>query len=377
MVGMGYGSWTFAAHLKQFSRTVDIVDKATFDGVRDLIVRYVRRELGERAYFELLRDRPVDGGLVLDTLWSSEDRKQFLSLHHPDGKFETAAAMSFAREKPLWVVALSGEPLDSCPASECQDQWSQVTDLPAHRSPTNRPMKTLITLPLRSKRPLGLFYLESPHLLVGVEEARNEISMLGGALATLLELWELHETGADLTGEAVQDLQDMVMNAQFPRLTRPQVFVAHSMRADARVTDVMREVLRKYKTRIDVTYWSDINEAGNVTTQIGEKIVSSRFGICYLSEPAVNGGSGTRYVDNPNVVFEAGMLHALANAPSGPPSGWIPIRERESPPAPFDFAHERILEVARSGTGEVAPNFETDFQARMDALLSPKPPVRG
>jgi hypothetical protein len=359
MEGIGYGSRTFAAHLKQFSRSVDIVDKATFDGVRDLIVRYVRRELGEKAYFELLRDR-----------------KQWLSLHHSDGKFETAAAMSFAREKPLWVVALSEEPLESSPPSEWQDQWSQVTDLPAHRSPTNRPMKTLITLPLRIKRPLGLFYLESPHFLVAGEEARNEISLLGGALATLLELWELHETHSDLTGEAVADLQDMVTNAQFPRLTRPQVFVAHSIRADGRVTDVMRDVLRKYKARIDVTYWSDISEAGNVTTQIGEKILNSRFGICYLSEPA-EGGSETRFVDNPNVVFEAGMLHALANAPSGPPSGWIPIRERESPPAPFDFAHERILEVPRSSTGEVAPSFETGLQTRVEALLRPTPPRRG
>jgi hypothetical protein len=377
MEGMGYGSRTFAGHLKQFSRSIDIVDKTTFDGVRDLIVRYVRRELGEKAYFELLRDRPVDGGLVLDTLWSSEDRKQLLSLRHQDGRFETAAAMSFAREKPLWIVALSEEPLDSCPPSECQDQWSKVTDLPAHRSPTNRPMRTLITLPLRMKRPLGLFYLESPHFLVAGEEAREEISLLGGALATLLELWELHETHSDLTGEAVEDLRDLVTNAQFPRLARPQVFVAHPQRADGRVTDVMREVLRQYKARIDVTYWSDINEAGNVTTQIGEKIVNSRYGICYLSEPAVDGNSGTRFVDNPNVVFEAGMLHALANAPSGPPSSWIPIRERESPPAPFDFAHERILEVPRLSTGEVAPNFPTAFQARMDALLNPKTPRRG
>jgi hypothetical protein len=377
MEGMGYGSRTFAAHLKQFSRSVDIVDKTTFDGVRDLIVRYVRRELGEKAYFELLRDRPVDGGLVLDTLWSSEDRKQLLSLRHQDGRFETAAAMSFAREKPLWVVALSEEPLDSCPPSDCQDQWSQVTDLPAHRSPTNRSMRTLITLPLRIKRPLGLFYLESPHFLVAGDEARNEISLLGGALATRLELWELHETHSELTGEAVDDLRDMVTNAQFPRLARPQVFVAHSQRADGRVTDVMREVLRKYKARIDVTYWSDISEAGNVTTQIGEKILNSRFGICYLSEPAPAGGGGTRFVDNPNAVFEAGMLHALANAPSGPPSAWIPIREKESPPAPFDFSHERILEVPRSDTGEVAPSFATGFQDRVEALLRPSPPRRG
>ena len=73
--------------------------------MRDLIVRYVRRELGESAYFELLRDRATGAGMILDTFWSSEDRRQLLSLARPDGGFESPTAMSFVREKPLWVVA--------------------------------------------------------------------------------------------------------------------------------------------------------------------------------------------------------------------------------------------------------------------------------
>jgi hypothetical protein len=371
-MGMGYESWTFAGHLKQFSRSVDIVDKATFDGIRNLVIRYVRRELGEQGYFELLRDGPVGADLGLDTLWSSEDRKQVLSLRHPDGKYETAAAMSFVEEKPLWVVGRDKKSLESCPPADCQDQWSQLTELPPHRSPTNRPMKTLITLPLRRKRRLALFYLESPLYLVSTELARNEFTLLGDALATLLELWEVHETHSNLTIEAVDDLRDMITNAQFPRLTKPQVFVAHSERADPRVTDAIRNVLHQYEAKIDVTYWRDINESGSVTAQIDDKILKSRFGICYLSEPAHDAGSKTRFVDNANVLFEAGMLHALANATGSPPSSWIPIREKDSPPAPFDFSHERILEVPRSGdTGDVASNFEIDLHRRVNTLLGP------
>jgi len=372
MVEMGYPSRTFAGHLKQFSRSVDIVDKATFDGVRDLIIRYVKRELGEQSYFELLRERPAGAAMDLDTFWSSENRSQLLSLRHQDGTFESAAAFSFAKEKPLWVVGRNRDSLENCQPGDCRGQWSQVTDLPPHRSPTNRPMKTLITLPLRRKRPLGLFYVESPRYLEAAELARNEFSLLADSLATLLDLWEKNETHSDNTVEAVDNLRDMITNAQFPRLTRPQVFIAHSARADKQVTGVIRQVLQQYETKIDITYWNDISEAGNVTVQIGEKIVNSRFGICYLSEPTNAAESGTRFVDNPNVIFEAGMLHALANAPNAPPSGWIPIRERESSSAPFDFAHERILEVARLSTGEVAPNFETDLRSRVNALLGPE-----
>jgi hypothetical protein len=382
MVGIRYGSRTFAAHLKQFSRSVDIVDRTTFDGVRDLIIDYLKRELGPNEYFELLRDRPVGAEMVLDTFWSSEDRVQLLPVPRSDGPFETPAAMSFATEKPLWVVPRDKEQsLDGCPPSDYEDQWSQVTDLPPHQSPTKRRMKTLITLPLRRKRPrgvlypLGLFYMESPRYLIAEEPAQNEFSLLADALATLLELWEVNETHSRLTVEAVHDLQEAITSAEFPRLTTPQVFVAHSKRADPQVTQIMREVLERYQTesKIEVTYWDEINESGNVTVQIGEKIVKSRFGLCYLSEPA-DRDRRTKYVDNPNVVFEAGMLHGLRNAPNAPPSDWVPIRERESPPAPFDFAQERILEVARLASGEVAPNFGADLQKRMNALLASSAP---
>ena len=51
------------------------------------------------------------------------------------------------------------------------------------------------------------------------------------------------------------------------------------------------------------------------------------------------------------------MLHARTTATAeqdmGEPAGWIPIREEKSPPAPFDFASERILIIPRSASGEL------------------------
>jgi hypothetical protein len=48
-------------------------------------------------------------------------------------------------------------------------------------------------------------------------------------------------------------------------------------------------------------------------------------------------------------------MHALATADQdvGEPAGWIPIREGNSPPPPFDFASERILYIPRSICGEL------------------------
>ena len=365
-------SRTFAVHLKQFSRAVDIVNKKTFDQVRDLIIRYVRRELGEGAYFDLLREQRIGQELVLQTFWSSEDKVQHLRILAQD----SPATISYHQSKPLWVISGDHTPLDR--SDSYHDQWSEVTDLPPYDSPTGRSMSTLIVVPLRRKRPLGVLCIEARDYREATDVARKEFELLGDALAILLELWELNESQSQQTDEAVDELRYMITNATFPRLAMPQVFVAHSDRADEQVTDIIRRVLKEYDAQVQITYWNEISEAGNINTQIGEQITTSRFGICYFSEPAdmasdqgiVTGGPGSpKYIDNPNVVFEAGMLHALTSDPKTETSGWIPIREKESSQAPFDFATERMLIVSRTETGDVAERFQLELKRRVTALL--------
>ena len=365
-------SRTFAIHLKHFSRAVDIVNKNTFDQVRDLIIRYVRRELGEGAYFDLLREQRIGQEHYLQTFWSSEDKIQQLRILAQ----EAPATISYHHSKPLWVISVDHASLDK--SNTYLDQWSELTDLPPHASITGRSMSTLIVVPLRRKRPLGVLCMESRNYLEATDVARKEFQLLGDSLAILLDLWELNVSQSEQTDEAVADLRDMITNAKFPRLAKPQVFVAHSSRADEQVTDIIRRVLKEYEAQVQITYWNEMADAGNITTQIGERIRASCFGICYFSEPAEwasDQGTVTdrqwspKYVDDANVVFEAGMLHALTNAPESEPSGWIPIRERESSPAPFDFATERILMVTRTETGDVAERFQLELKRRVGTLL--------
>jgi len=80
------------------------------------------------------------------------------------------------------------------------------------------------------------------------------------------------------------------------------------------------------------------------------------------------------YIDNANVVFEAGMLHArtIADDPSSgrEPTGWIPMREEDSPRAPFDFAAERILIVPRFRDGALNEDrLREMLRARINTLL--------
>ena len=94
---------------------------------------------------------------------------------------------------------------------------------------------------------------------------------------------------------------------------------------------------------MNVVYWEDVTEAGNITHQVIRDINNSDFGICYFSQPNSKG----EFEDNANVLFEAGMMQALAHSPNAQLEAWIPIREKESESIPFDIASERILLVDR------------------------------
>ena len=129
----------------------------------------------------------------------------------------------------------------------------------------------------------------------------------------------------------------------------------------------MVDVLKEFSGRLRVIQWNRIDDSDTITVQLAEAITTSRFGLCYLSEP--QGASGN-YIDNQNVLFEAGMLHALTALSIHERSGWIPLREAQSPPPPFDFAGDRIEIVPRTGDGRLNEDlFRTRLSARLRRLL--------
>jgi hypothetical protein len=78
-------------------------------------------------------------------------------------------------------------------------------------------------------------------------------------------------------------------------------------------------------------------------------------------------------LDNPNVIFEAGMFQSLTNvAATEAPTGWIPIREPPDlcPSPPFDFAQQRMIIVERFS--DQKPNLDrlqADLKDRIETLL--------
>jgi hypothetical protein len=357
---------TFGDHLRQFARSVDIVDEQTVDAVRDLIYAYVTNEL-DAAYFSLACEQQVDDRPGLRTVWSSANQQHTTTIRNAAGDYTSQISVSFDQCKPLWVVDPKGGSLRQ--ADSYVDLWSEVPDLPRYQTPINRDMKTSIIVPLvHWSRVLGVIYLESTAYLEIADVTKDELTLLADAIAILLELRQANRAQITGTRAAVNELSVTLRNTKFPRLTKPQLFVAFSGKADDAVIGVIQQILDEFSDALRVVQWNGIEESGSITLGLIEEIARSRFGICYLSEPAK--GAGNEYSDNPNVLFEAGMLHSLTNSPIATPAGWVPIRERRSPEIPFDFASERILLITRSNDGRLAEEtFRADLRKRVEALL--------
>ena len=368
---------TFAGQLKHFAQTVDIVDDGIFNQVRSLVCKYVTHELNSE-YFELLRSETVgnnsDRQIWLRTFWSSDETKHLWPIRDGGGSYLNQVTEAFDQVHAMWVVSASGK-VTLGDTEKYQDMWSGSVDLPRYQPISGPQIRTLIVLPLFFRNRIGVFCIESSEYIEITDVAKLELRRLADALGILYGLWDVNKASAECTDHAIGDLQDMLERARFPKLAKPHVFVAFSNLADEKVTMVINDVLGQFADKLEFTDWKQMDDPGNITTQIGREIMESRFGICYLSEPARDSGaSGHKYDDNRNVIFEAGMLHARTSATADTdengPSGWIPVREEDSPQAPFDFANERILYVPRSRNGELnEPRLRDLLNRRIHRLL--------
>ena len=365
---------TFAGQLKHFAESVDIVDDARFDSVRELVYRYAVKQLGGE-YFELLRQE--SGGednkqSWLRTFWSSDDRLHTWTIRSDEGSYTNPVTDAFDNERPMWIVSPEKDPLEE--AGQHHDLWSNTPSLSRYRPSSSESIRTVVILPLKLQRSYGVYCLESSQYIEITDVAKLELRRLADALALLYRLWEANRAQVTGTDHAIGDLRELLQQAKFPRLARPHFFIAFSNKADETVKLIIRDTLDEFAAKLEYTDWTRMDDSGNISAQIGKEILESRFGLCYFSEPDGHDSAPPRYQDNPNVIFEAGMLHARTTAAAetdgGEPAGWIPIREQESPPAPFDFAAERILQVPRSRNGDLNESRLRELlKGRITALL--------
>ena len=212
--------------------------------------------------------------------------------------------------------------------------------------------KTAVTYPLSHEgATLGLALIELPRDVSYTRARREHIQDLTDSLAKILARYQSSISSLKDTKDAYKDLIRIV-NYEDCGLPdeKPAIFFSYSANCDENVANVVKKVVgEEFGDILQLTDWAEIAESGSITSQVIEKIRTSRYGICYLSEAAAE-GSDSLYQDNPNVLFEAGMFHILRSNRADSLHGWLPIREAAElcGEVPFNFANERILIVPRS-----------------------------
>lgn len=357
---------SFGYVLRRFARAVDIVDDDVIHETGTLVQDYVNRELAIE-HVDIMRQQQVGNEPGLGTLWSSDPAALVAwPLHDSSGKHTCQVALAYDTGSPLWVVVAGGETIDE--QKKCTDLWSDTSDLPPYHAPMeDLNAKTSIVLPLQvGSRKVGALCLDSSSYMEITPVAREELKLVAEAIGILHSKYESTKSSRTSKKNAIGELKQDLADASFRQLAMPHVFVASSGEADPDVVEAITAVLGRdeFSDAITWKHWEGSKQPGPIPQQIIEDITKAKFGICYLSEP--NGHHGgddaddehhdgsaesPAYRDNLNVLFEAGMLHSLRGI--GYSDGWIPVREEDAPPAPFDVATERHVLVPRNEDGSL------------------------
>lgn len=362
---------TFGQRLKHFANAIDIVDENTYKKTIAIIEGYLRDVLNIQIVRTMVESRNPDGTMVLvkhklDVLASNV----FWQLTDREGRYKGQMPFAYAIKKPLWII--SKEPNQELAAENVAyiDQWSNEETLPRYLSGGNEGIKTSIIIPIRNgeNRVYGVANFETTDYLEVSELAKKELMRIAETISVLYQLLKTRAVQACSTNLVIDRLDESLKTGKFPKLTKPSIFLASPNEADSDVIAVILDVLAEFSDRMDYIFWRDMNGNGNINQKLLETIASCRYGICYFSQQIAK--ESPKYRDNPNVVFEAGMFHGRSGDLTGTPCGWLPVREKDSPPSPFDFSGERMVLVPRDGQERVLKDkFKVELRRHINGLL--------
>lgn len=351
----------FVKELKQFALTVDIVNEDVLRQTESLLKNYFEESLNVSAYeIRISASSGTQGERYLSTLWSCSGKKFTTPLFYDDGSVRGHTSYAVLNDKPLWIVSEDKSYLQ--PGGEYRELWSNVDDLPEYREWPDSRFRTSIIVPLGSPS-IGFLNLEFDDEFEPIESAKEELSEIAEAITILCQLCDTYRLQIENTQRAVKNIDTAI-----PRnpLFKPSIFFAFSSQADLEVVGIIKDAIASCSATLNVVNWDEMYDSGNVHAHMREAIISAEYGICYFSQPDLQ---SNLFVDNPNVIFEAGMFHALTSSVDGK-SRWIPIREENSSAPPFDFAADRLLNVHRDSTGKLnSQAFRAEIAKRLEALL--------
>ncbi|HEX8106551.1 MAG TPA: hypothetical protein VF516_02435 [Kofleriaceae bacterium] len=368
---------TFGDHFLQFAQSVDIVPANIYDEALGIVDEHLKAELQASTFVIAIASLSgTTPQLHVDWPKGGWWNHQPIMRH---GSYQGQAAFAYATGKPLWIVAKKRQALSA--AGKFEDLLGNVdgAQIPRYaRIPRHRGTKTSIILPLRLNDHdlFGVMNIEIPKYLAYSAAWHAELTKIATAIGILYRLTKINE----LQNRGTLNAKKELTRATFVRVAaRRTMFVASSARADPNVMKILNETLATYAPHFEIVSWTD-PQAGNILENIWSKISSCTFAACYFSEPTHAPTSDARpssranrqveYRDNPNVLFEAGMLYALLEIGRAPVKKLLLVREENSPDIPFDLGAEFMILVRRLQNGNVnVSDLKKRVRATVKAIL--------
>lgn len=373
---MAMNRMSFGEHLKQFALSIDFIDTGHYELVQRQIKKYLNVQIGasQVALFERTR---VDDREGITTVWSYPKFRIHQTLRDEKGGYRRQLAMAIGENRNLWVI--SKNPLGR-KKNKGADVWGEAEDtkLPSFYAATNaRPSRTAIVLITKNAQGYsnGAFLIEIANTVRPSKVLRREMQLIAEAIGLLHATDVATHEQREGTTRAISTLGDLVGKLKLDTGPKPLMFVASSSRAPQDISDAIEKVLQEFDDYVFVEPWHKMHQPGNINLQLVEKIRTAQYGICYMSEKVEQkqdpAGNGHRFRDNPNVLVEAGMLHMVTAADVVSGTGWIPVREEDSPDVPFDLGNQRMVIVKRDAEGAAdIEEFKSDLDAKIKSLLA-------
>ncbi|MCG6870385.1 MAG: nucleotide-binding protein [Gammaproteobacteria bacterium] len=366
---------SFGEQVLQFARAVDFIDDATFARVRKLIEDYTRNTLKVAVTRFMLESGQHENPSLIP--YGLATKEVFLArpIRKANGEYGGQTCFAFDIQKPLWIVSAEGQPEELIDAEHFEDRWYGRQGIPKYLKTEDRPIRTSIVLPLRNDRErlFGVLNFETEERLDITESAKGELQHLADAISIVYRAKCMTKARKNRSLEALRSLEASLRHNP-PKLTKPNVFIASASKARTDVIRAIDEVFKEsvYREKFKVIRWDKIHNPGNINQQLLEELGTCRYGVCYFSERDESSENG-EFKDNPNVLFEAGMLHGRTDLDAHKPASWIPIREKAGSAPPFDFASERMILVPRTPKGGLRKrSFQDLFRNRLDRLANLK-----
>jgi hypothetical protein len=357
----------FSNHLLQFIDSVDILEERTFKDVVEIIGKYLEKTL-DINYMNVMRVTN-DGMNAFGQSLLDINRSQTIPLSE---KMRESGQMPFAFQErlKLWITSFDEEK-ELLSEDKYKDWWSGVENIPPYKDFDGQSTrKTSILLPLmhdfRTNEVIGVINFESEKYIEPTKVAEETLLNLAKVVSKAMRLQRIRLQFHESTKDSLSRLRTELDELDTFKLTKPKLFLGYPDKSEDDVMGSLKSVLDdNYSQDILLSDWKNKPQPKEITKEIFDDIYQSQYGIYYLSEIDKN-NSPYGYIDNKNVIFEAGFHRGRGNTQEN----CLVIREKDSEDIFFDISTFKSIEVPRDKNGKLRSEvFRKSIKEALDSMI--------